>query len=135
MRLVDILMYFVLTCVATMIGVCYAMAVETMQRKNYKAFWIYILSILITPVGAWLVAMIVKPSKTLAERVGEHIDENQQAREDQQISESQQASGTQQPPETQPASETDQASGTQPQGDAQPAGEEKKDDHPPENTE
>lgn len=63
MRMIDVLMYFVLTCCATVIGVCYAMALETMRNKNFKVIWVYVLSILVTPIGAWIVSTIVRPSK------------------------------------------------------------------------
>ena len=65
MRTMDILMYFMLTCCATVIGVCYAMALETLRRKNLKLFWAYILSILVTPVGAWVVSTLVRGSEPL----------------------------------------------------------------------
>ena len=60
MRLLDILMYFMLTVSATACGVCYAMAIDTIRRKGFAWFWAIVLSVLITPFGAWIVALILR---------------------------------------------------------------------------
>lgn len=60
MRMLDVLMYLLLTASATGAGLCFWMAVENMQRKGFKIFWVFILSILITPFGAWIVSLVVK---------------------------------------------------------------------------
>jgi hypothetical protein len=73
MRTLDVLMYFALTAVATAAGLCYWMAVEAMHRKGFKVFWVFILSILITPFGAWIVSLALKeaakPEKHLEETI------------------------------------------------------------------
>ena len=60
MKTLDILAYFMLTASATAAGVCYAMAVETIRRKGFKLFWVFVLSLLITPFGAWIVSLVLK---------------------------------------------------------------------------
>jgi len=79
MRMLDVLMYFALTVGCTAAGLCYWMAVETMQRKGFKVYWVFILSILITPFGAWIVSLALKEAAPPIDKPGEAIAPPEQA--------------------------------------------------------
>jgi hypothetical protein len=73
MRTLDVLMYFALTASATAAGLCYWMAVQNMHRKRFKLFWVFIVSFLITPFGAWIVSLAVKEAAKPEEEIREAI--------------------------------------------------------------
>jgi hypothetical protein len=73
MRTLDVLMYFILTASATATGLCYWMAVQNMHRKGFKVFWVFIVSLLITPFGAWIVSLVLKEAAPPDEEAKEAI--------------------------------------------------------------
>jgi len=65
----DILKYFLANAGATLSGIFYWMTIENMQpldmkqRIHQKLAFVFILSLLITPVGAWVVSSILRVRK------------------------------------------------------------------------
>lgn len=62
MTIMDILMYFALTAFATAAGLLYSMCLENMQRKGFKTIWAFLLSLLVTPFGAYLASLVLRES-------------------------------------------------------------------------
>ena len=74
-----LLQYFLFNAVATVSGILYWMSIENMQpveqkRKDHKKLvFVFILSLLISPVGVWIVSTIIRLNKiTPAVRNSDH---------------------------------------------------------------
>ena len=54
------LMYFTIACGTTVCGVLYWMIVENLAKVKYKFVLSFILSVILTPVGAWIISLVLK---------------------------------------------------------------------------
>lgn len=57
---IDVLFYFLSSTGATLCGVLYWMSVQNMGDRHYKLLHVGLLSIFLTPVGAWVVTSLVR---------------------------------------------------------------------------
>jgi len=60
MKTMDVLMYFAFTAFVTAAGVLYSVSLEAMHRKGFKAVWAFVLSLLITPFGAYFASLVLR---------------------------------------------------------------------------
>ena len=64
-----LLMYFTVASCATINGVLYWMAVENLHKVKYKFVLASILSLFLTPFGAWVVSLAIKALQLRKENI------------------------------------------------------------------
>jgi hypothetical protein len=52
--------YLLIGSTATVCGILYWMAMENMREQRFRTFYIFTLSFLLPPVGAWVVSVILR---------------------------------------------------------------------------
>lgn len=57
---IDVLFYFLSSTGATLCGIMYWMSVQNMGDRRYRLLQVGILSIFLTPVGAWVITSFVR---------------------------------------------------------------------------
>ncbi len=55
-----ILFYFATTAGATLSGILFSLAVENWKDSKYKYLFAFIASMLLTPLGAWVVSTFIR---------------------------------------------------------------------------
>lgn len=54
------LRYLLVGSTGTMCGIFYWMAMENLHEQRFRTFYVFALSLLLTPVGAWVVSTILR---------------------------------------------------------------------------
>jgi hypothetical protein len=55
-----VLKYLLIGSTSTVCGILYWMAMENMRYHRFRTFYIFTLSFLLTPVGAWVISVILR---------------------------------------------------------------------------
>jgi hypothetical protein len=59
----DMLKYLLFSAGATVSGILYWMSIENMKSSSHKLFYVFLLSLFLTPAGAWVVTTILRITK------------------------------------------------------------------------
>ncbi|MFA6541291.1 MAG: hypothetical protein WCT99_06780 [Bacteroidota bacterium] len=64
--ILEALKYLLISAGATGCGILYWMAMENMKYKKYTSFHVFVLSLLLTPLGAWIVSTFLRAGELSA---------------------------------------------------------------------